>query len=348
MPEVFLTPAAVDDLRRMRSEVSGLQMKPPRAAGAHARELSPWVTITSVTKTSGRYPGKIWTRDEANAAWVEGEACWVDTPNGATLATSTYYRGVVTDPSLGPGGSERPVVQVVGLGSSGSITVEEQDGSPSYTGISTVQVDQAAGMVLTNPAAGKALVSQSAASASAVGYVTTGTQTFAGEKTFADTPVTIGTVGGGAYRFYEATWDYTCWLAGDGEDAIGAQIEMAVFNTFRNTSLTITSHDNIAAIDTDRIPVFTFELTGANIIADRGGNVYPSLVLVGTDGSAQYGRTGTVADGSTFSGGLCTGVGTNFSFSNSTIKVGTGYFGNQDTTSQPTLANNQSAGPYFS
>lgn len=46
----------------------------------------------------------------------------------------------------------------MGMSSGGSITVEEVDGTPSYTGITTIRFDQADGFVVTNPSAGVARI----------------------------------------------------------------------------------------------------------------------------------------------------------------------------------------------
>lgn len=73
----------------------------------------------------------------------------------------------------------------------GSLTVEEADGSPSYSSITTLRFDQADGFVVTNPSAGVARVDITAASSSAVGIVTTTTQTFQGDKTIGGS-LTVG------------------------------------------------------------------------------------------------------------------------------------------------------------
>mgnify|MGYP000853191243 FL=1 len=66
----------------------------------------------------------------------------------------------------------------------GGLTVSEVDLAPSYTSITTVRFDQADGFVVSQPAAGIARIDQTPASVTTVGYVTTGAQTFTGDKTF--------------------------------------------------------------------------------------------------------------------------------------------------------------------
>ncbi len=67
------------------------------------------------------------------------------------------------------------------------LTVKESDGSPSYTSITSLEIDQAQGGVVTQPGSGRAKLSWADATTSQVGVVNYGSQTFGGDKTFADT-----------------------------------------------------------------------------------------------------------------------------------------------------------------
>lgn len=69
-----------------------------------------------------------------------------------------------------------------GPAGSGEITVKELDDSPSYTGTSTVVVDQADGFVLTQPSANTVRIDIQAASDTQAGIVSTGNQTWTGIK----------------------------------------------------------------------------------------------------------------------------------------------------------------------
>jgi len=66
------------------------------------------------------------------------------------------------------------------------LTVKESDLSPSYTSITSLEIDQAQGGVVTQPGAGRAKVSWADATVSQAGVVSYGSQTFGGDKTFAD------------------------------------------------------------------------------------------------------------------------------------------------------------------
>jgi hypothetical protein len=66
----------------------------------------------------------------------------------------------------------------------GSLTAEEVDGTPSYTGTTTLRFDQADGFVVTNPSAGVARIDLIPATATQAGIVSTTSQTIAGNKVF--------------------------------------------------------------------------------------------------------------------------------------------------------------------
>ena len=61
-------------------------------------------------------------------------------------------------------------------------TIEEVDGSPSYTGIVTIRYDQADGFVVTQPGAGIARVDMVPATRTQAGNVSVSTQSWAGRK----------------------------------------------------------------------------------------------------------------------------------------------------------------------
>lgn len=77
-----------------------------------------------------------------------------------------------------------------GSGASG-VTVQEQDGSPSYTSTTTIQVNQDDGLRVTQPGANTALISIVDASGATPGIINGTTQTMAGVKTWTD-GITIG------------------------------------------------------------------------------------------------------------------------------------------------------------
>src|SRR5262245_31630141 len=71
-----------------------------------------------------------------------------------------------------------------GGGTPGTITVKEADGTPTYTGVSTLLFDQADGFALSQPGAAQARVDLLPASRTQTGVVNTVTQDFAGQKEF--------------------------------------------------------------------------------------------------------------------------------------------------------------------
>lgn len=104
---------------RLAGRVKELASRPlnpagPRAPGVDAGiELHP-VKITSTTLTDDRYPGTLYVRDAGGddfAQLGEDDAIWVDTPNGETLGTGTYYWAKLTGKVESDG---KPVYEVVG------------------------------------------------------------------------------------------------------------------------------------------------------------------------------------------------------------------------------------------
>lgn len=71
-----------------------------------------------------------------------------------------------------------------GGGGGTTIGVEAVDGTPDYATIDTLRFDEADGFALSNPVAGVARIDISAATTSQAGIVSTGSQTFAGDKQF--------------------------------------------------------------------------------------------------------------------------------------------------------------------
>ncbi len=52
-----------------------------------------WVQISSLTQTSGRYPGHRYSYDAGGQTWTQKEVVWVELLNGAIAATGVKYQG---------------------------------------------------------------------------------------------------------------------------------------------------------------------------------------------------------------------------------------------------------------
>lgn len=78
-------------------------------------------------------------------------------------------------------------------GGGSSLTVEEVDGSPSYTSTTTIRMDQADGFVLTQPSANVVRVDLAAATLTQTGVVSTSAQAWAGAKQVRDGVLVNGT-----------------------------------------------------------------------------------------------------------------------------------------------------------
>lgn len=112
---------------------------------------------------------------------------YAECANGVTATLATGSTGSARVLWAEGSGSERWAIVRLGDGSGAfaSLAAEEVDGSPAITG-TTLRLDQADGFVVSQPAVGIIRVDLQAATASQAGIVSTGTQTFAGDKTFED------------------------------------------------------------------------------------------------------------------------------------------------------------------
>lgn len=122
---------------------------PPNSVPAAVR----MVRVTSTTQDSGRYPGKVVLYDATAKTYSDFEGdIWIVPSNAETLAVQRYGAKASGD------ANGRPVYQVVGGASGGSITVEEVDGNPSITGVTKIQFDSADGFTISNPLSGVARI----------------------------------------------------------------------------------------------------------------------------------------------------------------------------------------------
>lgn len=140
-----------------------------------------WIQITG-TATGTAYP---WSevRDDGDGTFTvlgQGRA-------GTATSLPAYAVGGSTSV---PSGTVCPALlaidklSVLFLAPAAGLAADTVDGSPSYTGITTLRFDEADGFSLTNPAAGVLRIDILAATASQAGIVSTTTQTFGGDKHF--------------------------------------------------------------------------------------------------------------------------------------------------------------------
>lgn len=187
MPEQLygLTRDDIVWLRQLRRDLDSGQARLVRRREAASAPNAQYVKASSTTPTDGRYPGHWYEYDPAAKTFTQMNEVWIVAPNGTALDTSNYYES-----NQHGFENSRPVFSapdaVVGGGGSGSITVEEQDGSPSYSSITKLVFDQADGFVVTNPVGGSARIDIAAATSSQAGIVSTTTQSLGGTKSFLD------------------------------------------------------------------------------------------------------------------------------------------------------------------
>lgn len=101
-----------------------------------------------------------------------------------TSATSGPARILWTE--TGGTGTQACLLMLGDSSAGTSLTVKESDGSPSYANVSSLEVDQAQGGVITQPGANRVKLSWGSASLTTPGVVDTTAQTLAGAKSFKD------------------------------------------------------------------------------------------------------------------------------------------------------------------
>jgi hypothetical protein len=98
-----------------------------------------WVQITSTSQTDNRYPGSLYRRLGADASFeIIGSAgyIWVDTPNGESLSTSTYYPARISGVKES---DSKPIFDVI-ASSKDAFIRGKLDGTLSYQGSATLSI----------------------------------------------------------------------------------------------------------------------------------------------------------------------------------------------------------------
>jgi len=161
----------------------GLVLSPPP---------SPLIDAETVgtAETGGKYAWREICRDPETGEW----AALADGRSGTTAESCALERGGNEDVEAGTrirlelDPSETHYVFDAPEGSTpapaSGVTVQEQDGSPSYASVLTIQFHQGDGLKVTQPAAGTALVEIQDATPGQAGIVSTSAQSFGGAKRF--------------------------------------------------------------------------------------------------------------------------------------------------------------------
>jgi hypothetical protein len=134
-------------------------------------------TLTQVGDAS--HPFVLTRRSDCDTADELLGAC-VAVEEGSTNADTLWLS--TADATITVGTTALPWTQI-GTGSSSGVTVQEADGSPSYTASATLQFDSADGFVVSQPSSGVARVDFAAATTAQAGGVSTSAQTWSGTKT---------------------------------------------------------------------------------------------------------------------------------------------------------------------
>lgn len=140
-------------------------LRAPPSGPGHSVEPVYVRTTSGTADGDGHYPGVITLYSGNAAAWTEYSAVKLRPPNGETLTDNTRY---AARPAGRTSGGDELYTAMMGPGGGGGITVREVDLTPSYSGITTLEFDQADGITVTNPSAGVARIDITAAAALSV------------------------------------------------------------------------------------------------------------------------------------------------------------------------------------
>lgn len=281
-------------LHRMRRDLDALLNQYPhlRRRDSYSGPNRQFIKASSTTPTDGRFPGHWYEYSPSAKTYTQMNEVWIICPNGETPNTTDYIEADQHGFE-----NNRPVFsapdKIVGGGGGTTITVEELDGSPSYSSISKLIFDQADGFVITNPGAGSARIDQTPASSSAVGYVTTGSQVFAGAKSFGD---------GLQSRDFVTLVDST-----------GVATKTTTFDLITNATPFFASC-YISLVDSsngDEVQLYFAEAAGVILSAkDNSTLVDAAYGVQDNAGTVTYGTWGTDLAGNTIKAGLITSIGT--------------------------------------
>lgn len=173
-----------------------------------------------------------------------------------------------------------------------ALSVAESDGSPSYTGISSLRFDStfpSGSFIVSQPAEGIALVTAQSATTTQYGVVTTTTQEFAGLKKFTT----------GIYSEYISFGSSTGSYGGvTGVDSTSISLGTSV-GLFGSPG----SGQSFTAATSSNTAIFFLRSTGVGV-AEPAYAVYKNA-----EPALKTGQWGTLVDGSVVSGGIITTIG---------------------------------------
>lgn len=211
-------------------------------------------------------------------------------------------------------------------GGGSTVIVQDSSGSPSYAGITTVQVVAANGLVLTNPSAPVARLDVSLADVSTTGVINTTAQSLAGQKrfttgaggSFTSCPVAVGQ-GAAGNTATNVLFDY-CALNGSPtggqaidygtvgySSAVGASPGTYIASTYQNFSGSGDPHHS-AQFNVNNVGGGTSAPHGLLFASDGISTVQANYATQSNSGTF-VGKWGTDPVGNVISGGLVTTIG---------------------------------------
>lgn len=303
---IVLAPATYARLLRAAEWLERNLMRGPGAAALTPpqAEVGWALTTTGTADGNGHYSADITVPKVDGSGWDEYTGVKLK-PISGTLANATRY--AARPAGTAPGGEELWVVVGDGAGSSSSLTVQEVDGSPSVTSVTTITTNQAQGLRTTSGGAGIAALSVDDASTTQAGVVSTSTQSFAGNKFFTGKLVGAGTADD---QFYLQAGNAGSVYTQHARLGYQYAANIAILNVVSYVDLAgsisscSASFQANTSLGTARV-VFGGQIAGAAVT--------PSLCITDSTSTLRVGGTATTG-GLTFVGGLyisgtATGIG---------------------------------------
>lgn len=276
-----------------------LMTRPPEQGprGPAQAEVGWALTTTGTADGNGHYSADISVPKVDGSGWDEYTGIKLK-PITGTLANATRY--AARPAGTAPGGEELWVVVGDGAGSSSSLTVQEADGSPSVTAVTTITVAQGQGLRVTGTTVTAAMTIDDA-SLTQVGVVSLGSQSFNGKKFFDDgivlSPASFATAiqvqNGGTGTAATSNYGFHYFYVSAG---IPFYVTGVTYDSNHGTSITFRSDTTFSQFSID---------------ATRGGVAVRPDILISTGTGSKTGETGTFL-GMEFTSGLLTndnGVG---------------------------------------
>lgn len=257
-----------------QGEQGGAALGTPGPGGPRAE-----CRVTSATADgNGHYPAVVTVFNGDTLAWTDYETVKLRPLNGETLTNGTRYPAR----AAGVNGSDNVwLVTDVPSAGGGSITLRESDLSPTGS-VTIVQCDQATGVGVSSVSAGTGTIYGIAATTTQQGVVTTGAQSWAGNKFFTGSCVGTAT---------NAQFIAQVGGAGSIASSLGGMIYGDTGNAGKTTFSASAGGDSISlALEIN----YTLNVATVYLTGNIGGTLGRPDIQIHNGTAYQTGFTGTI------------------------------------------------------